>query len=194
MKVVQYNGFQGSEQTVNYFRFLEPRVKDKLIQKYLNSNEKEYSLTAYSTLFLQLNAILSLTSDGILEKRILDLGCGSIHNQDHFKYPQGFEPWLCRFLHEAGAKPIGIDIANLDNEEFEHYQLDLGEPNSLDFLADNSIDIAHSSLLFDSPTMVREMYERNPGIEIQNPATRLKQNLLPQLEKIIKPEGFFIYQ
>jgi hypothetical protein len=139
-------------------------------------------------------------------KTILDLGCGTIKNRsgfeswgsDYGKY--GFDPWLCRLLPYLGVKTIGIDIDNLDNEKFEHYSLNLLEPNSLSFLQDNSIDIAHTRWFFNSPTLMKMVYEEkfnqfdeNNYEQYKKAKEKLMNLLVPQLERIVKPEGLFIY-
>ncbi len=64
-----------------------------------------------------------------------------------------FEPWLCRVLKELGAEPVGIDIGNLEGEEFEHYQIDLTKKGALDFLPSESFDLIFSRLLASSPQL-----------------------------------------
>jgi hypothetical protein len=61
--------------------------------------------------------------------------------------------------------------------------MDLTEKDCLGFIPDYSIDIAHACLLFSSPTLIKKYGD----------AKQLKENLIPQLERIVRPEGFFIY-
>lgn len=101
--------------------------------------------------------------DNVKGKRILDLGCGSVSGtfetdnfneldrQDGIEPTRTFEPWLCRALVELGANPVGIDIGNLEGEEFEHFQIDLSKPGALDFLPDKSFDGANMRLFLTSP-------------------------------------------
>ena len=110
-------------------------------------------------------------------KVILDLGCGSSLNL-HSLTSRMFEPWLCRALYELGVHPIGIDLAGLRDETFESYGgIDLSR-QPLDLIADNSVDLAnaHELFIFD-------------GISYSS-AGRV---LLPQLERILRPGGVFIY-
>lgn len=122
-----------------------------------------------------LNQIRLHLNNNLKDKTILDLGCGTIN----YILGEKFEPWLARGLHEIGAKVIGIDKGNLNGELFKHYSIDLRNPNSLDFLKNNSIDLAGAFSLFDAPSLThpKETFEL----------------LLPQLERILKPEGVFIF-
>jgi len=102
-------------------------------------------------------------------KRILDLACGSAtsrapsgtsrriplaglaRNQKAGGYSSLFEPWLCRILAGLGAQPVGVDLGDLEGEDFEHHQADLGRLGALDFLPSHSFDAVHDSRLFGSP-------------------------------------------
>jgi len=142
-------------------------------------------------------------------KTFLDLGCGSNSRHDTFDEVSRFrEPWLCRALNELGVKVIGIDIGNLDGEEFEHYSLNLLNENALSFLPDNSIDIAHEFQFFDSPFLHdmisitdKELAEKvkNPEIPYWSAGDHskycleiTKRVLIPQLQRIVKPDGYFV--
>jgi len=57
-------------------------------------------------------------------------------------------------------------------------------PDSLGFLQDSSVDVAHARLLYSSP----QLEKLNRGN-----SKSLHEYLLPQLERIVKPEGFFVY-
>jgi len=136
----------------------------------------------------QLTTILSLIGKEFRNKTILDLGCGS--NGDSFDNKislktRSFEPWLCRALYELNIKCMGIDCGDLDNEKFEHCgYFNLLGPDSLGFLQDSSVDVAHARLLYSSP----QLEKLNRGN-----SKSLHEYLLPQLERIVKPEGFFVY-
>ena len=60
--------------------------------------------------------------------------------------------------------------------------LNLLSKKSLNFIPDNSIDIAHGRLLYSSPQL-----GRMGGNE-----ERIKKVLIPQLERILKPEGIYL--
>jgi hypothetical protein len=131
----------------------------------------------------QLLPIYNAMSGNFSGQKILDLGCGSPSDTyESKKYdPKKYEPWLCRVLLELGTHPIGIDMGNLETEKFEHYSLNFLVPDSLSFLGDASIDVAHVDLLFDSPSTPEEMHYDH-----------FKKILIPQLERIVKSDGFYI--
>lgn len=133
------------------------------------------------------NLIMMLSLLGKLEgKRILDLGCGSIFSEDGISSGI-FEPWLCRALARAGAKPIGIDIEGfLEKEPFEGHGIDLMKTGSLDFIAGGTVDLAFARSLFDSPKL-HDSYGYGAG-------ARLYKTLLPQLERVVKQEGYFLFE
>ena len=132
----------------------------------------------------KLYGILAVVGADLVNRKILDLGCGAAKSVD-CNGTRDFEPWVCRGLVELGTNPIGIDIFDNSKEKFENYQTDLTTPNSLNFIPDNSIDIAHSWGLFDSPFLRISV---GKGRKEDN----LLEILLPQLERIVKPEGIFI--
>ncbi len=175
---------QGSKSINGYIDF--NKLHETIVSKYGEFDDFH--------IFRETIAELSLGLD-ILNgnKKFLDLGCGARKgydqglSQETFKGKIDFQPILSRALHELGVKVIGIDYGNLDGEEFEHYSLNLLDENSLSFIPDYSIDIAHSSMLFDSPQLIklsRCAFEKDTR-------EKLKGVLLPQIERIVKPEGFF---
>lgn len=132
----------------------------------------------------QLPILLYLADGDLRYKVVLDLGCGSINFGDN--NCNSYEPWLCRILHKIGAKPIGIDISIFSqSEEFEAYKIDLLKPDSLHFLPDSYVDIAHANSLFDSPIL--------HSLHGPDCCQKLIENLLPQLERIVKKDGWFAY-
>ena len=165
---------------------LEKQLVPILVNKY-NGGEFDARLA----LLHQLLPLLSVTGGELKDKKILDLGCGS----NNLSLEGGgifddrmFEPWLCRGLYELDFNPIGIDYGDLKDESFEHYQLNLLDDNSLGFLPDNSIDVANAKGLFSSPFL------RNKVLNgLNSSEEELRKVLMPQLERIVKPEGWFIY-
>lgn len=164
---------------------IEGELEPIFLKKY-NDKEMEHCLF----LIHQMSYVLFAASRELKGKTILDLGCGSndfdIEGEGMRKH-RGLEPWLCRALLELGAIPIGIDIGDLSKENFEHYQLDLLKPNALSFFKDNSVDIANAHELLSSPYLSRAYQGEGSAGEA------LKRILIPQLERIVKPEGYFIY-
>ena len=88
-----------------------------------------------------------------------------------------FEPWVPRILHELGAEMTGVDIGNLEGEEFTHF----GGINLLDtdilerVLPKDHFDAVHVRLVEDSPVFKAECRKRGitpkEGIEkIKNAA------------------------
>ena len=129
-------------------------------------------------------------------KRILDIACGSntskapsaihinspfgkrkIRNRKNDGYTAQFEPWFCRLLLELEARPVGVDIGDLQGEAFEHYYADLGRQGALNFLPDRSFDAIQDSRLFGSPEFTAQFPHqadrRNVAAEIRNQERRL---------------------
>jgi hypothetical protein len=138
-------------------------------------------------------------------ERVLDIACGSttskapaslfvdtpfgeqhisVSNSDG--YAAQFEPWFCRILVELGAGPVGIDLGNLDQEIFEHYHVDLGQPGALNFLPERSFDAVQDSRLFGSPEFTRQFPEQADRLNIAAEIWRQEQRLL-------KPNGIVIH-
>jgi len=161
---------------------------DKLIANYgifpTGKYDSEFRSWLASKLAENVWPIYHVLNGDISQKRILDLGCGSRGGTPDSGYGDTrkmYEPWLCRALLELGVSPIGVDIGSLLGERFEYHTLNLLSPDSLKFLGDNSVDVAHVELLFDSPT----------GYEMKG-FRNLRGFLVPQLERIVKPHGYFI--
>jgi len=133
----------------------------------------------------QLAIMLQFLGD-IKDKTVLDLGCGSATSPDYelgcpnSKKYRSFEPWFLRKVHMLGAKAIGIDLGDLSKEEFTRYQRDLFNPNTFVDFDSNSIDFAHASMLFDSPS-------------VQHNGDVLLERILPHLERILKSEAVFMF-
>jgi SAM-dependent methyltransferase len=153
-----------------------------------------------------------LGAHGELEgKSLLDLGCGStsydrtfgntnrvmregyfIENPLGVAYRSPFEPWLPRILHELGMHVIGIDYGSLEDEEFEHYShIDLLQEDVLQMIPDRSLDYVHTAMLWNSPLMEQMMWKRE-GVRTAFAAQTLRERLLPQIKRVLKPEGLFL--
>lgn len=195
------------------------------ILKYLETNTSsdfgQALKLGFSPLSLKshLKYVYRVTGDSIQGKTFLDLGCGSTSYDHSFGFDnymnqtrgkdRTFEPWLCRFLHELGARVVGIDVGNLAGEKFEHYSLDLLAENALACIPDHSVDYVHSKLLYSSPqlgNMVRKSHFPqiaeevkdqsrpywNVGDQEQLAERVLKQRLLPQIERVLKLDGIYL--
>lgn len=156
---------------------LERGVKEVVRRKYGESD--------YSRKLLELVPILHLLGD-LEGKTILNLGCGAKESWDYdlgsgiTRKKRMYEPWLCRELHELGAKVIGVDGGASQGEEFEFHQLNLmSSGNFLDSLPDSSIDLACAFSLFDSPSLHR--------------GRDLFEFFVRKLRTKVKPQGYFFF-
>jgi hypothetical protein len=101
-------------------------------------------------------------------------------------YTAQFEPWFCRMLMELGAHPVGVDLGDLEQESFEHYHADLGQPGALDFLPGSSFDAVHDSRLFGSPEFTTQFPRQAERLKVAAEIWRQEQRLL-------KPDGIVIH-
>jgi len=192
METIKYKDVKPSKEAlVEVNRILSKDFIEKLVQNHGVFPRESYDevirdLDIFIKLNHQLVQIYTVLEGTVDKKRILDLGCGAYGNrtvESTWDTARRYEPWLCRALMELGANPIGIDIGSLNREKFEHYSINLLEPDALKFLETSSIDVANASMLFDSPTL-----EDMTRIESE----KLKKLLIPQLERIVKPDGHFL--
>jgi hypothetical protein len=129
--------------------------------------------------------------------RILDIACGSRSSRAPAGFPtaspvspQGytalFEPWFCRILFALGAKPVGIDIGDLNGEQFEHYEADVSRAGALDFLPQQSFDAVHDSRLFGSPEFTARFPDRADAL-------RIAREIVHQEDRLLKRGGIVIH-
>ena len=97
---------------------------------------------------------------------------------------RNFEPWFPRLLLGIGAHPVGIDIGDLHDEEFEHYTFDLSKKDALSFLPDKSFDAVHMRLFTSSPQL-EEITDKKRRDE-------LNQELARQISRLLKDGGKII--
>ncbi len=143
------------------------------------------------------------TVANLQKKRILDIACGSnssrlpvapaatlfgrgLFRPEHKGYTALFEPWFCRILVELGAAPVGIDRGDLQNEVFEHYAVDLGQPGALNFLPDHSFDGIQDSRLFGSPEFTEEFPRQSERLEVA-------REIFTQEKRLLKDGGILIH-
>jgi hypothetical protein len=122
----------------------------------------------------QIPYILQELRGNVRGKTILDLGSGSTFG--------GYKPWLCRILYHMGANPIAVDLGKFRNEPFIAYSADLSQPNALRMIPDNSVDLANAKMFFTCSDL-RSM----------RPNAYLREQLRPQLERVLKQDASFIY-
>ena len=129
------------------------------------------------------------------DKTVLDLGCGSIQPEEN---DRSFEPWFPRYMFELGAKPVGVDIGSLEGEPYEHYQIDLSVPGSLDFLPDKSFDIIHTKAFMGwnpSPILKKNLKDRviRSGSEVSQEELlkQIRDNINIQIKRLLKDGGIF---
>ena len=129
-------------------------------------------------------------------RRILDIACGSnssrapsrlrIHTplgqlllgRPRKGYTALFEPWFCRILLQLGADPVGVDIGDLEREDFTHYRVDLGQTGALDFLPAQSFDAIQDSRLFGSPEFTAQFVHSADRLTVAREIRRQERRLL----------------
>ena len=121
-------------------------------------------------------------------KRILDIASGSNSSRSPStgKRTTLFEPWFARLLLELGAAPVALDSGDLDDERFEHHQVDIGQLGALDFLPAESFDGVQDSRLFGSPEF-RKAYPHRRDHD------RVKTEIARQERRLLKPDGVLIH-
>ncbi len=103
-------------------------------------------------------AQIALEVRGLLDKQVLDLGCGSERDPSgESDLDRGYPPWYCRLAHEAGAKVTGIDLFPNIGERFTTivgdlitYSFDVFTDNSLDAVNNDSFCLPKESKRFNS--------------------------------------------
>ncbi|MBP7058301.1 hypothetical protein KBB06_03125 [Candidatus Gracilibacteria bacterium] len=122
------------------------------------------------------------------DKIIVDLGCGNNGGTaENADFDSRYQPWFCRILQELGAKPIGIDMGNLDGEPFEHFQEDLAAESPLKTLPPQYADAVFADDFYHSPQLI-EMKIQNRSLDIRN----LRQRIFPAIKRVLKSHGFYV--
>ena len=194
MKRLDYKQVEVTEQT-------NQQVEDLITLKFVGDLYRESGRLCtpdpriYNTMkILQSSLRVLFSLDQQPPHPILDLGCGANgKTEESRKYKHGqYEPWLCRALHKLGKQVIGIDIGDLSEEKFPYIETSLLDPHSLDSIRDNSIYIAHANMLFNSPELERQATGKRVENATSTSRKALEQVLLPQLDRILVPEGIFL--
>ena len=166
----------------------EVDVEYRFIAKELvesTKSQRDFIVNEYAS--NKLAHLLSVTNGALEGKTVLELGCGAIRGE-----PMGggeyYEPWLCRILHELGVAVTGIDVVpSVLEEPFVAYAQNLLSDTSLDMLEDNSIDVACAFGLLTSPMLLRDLLYTNMS------ALDFEVDVIRRLERVVKPEGTFVY-
>lgn len=158
---------------------------EKLVEELNKKLITVYNAPVHYHSICQLKAIFNIMDP--YGKTILDLGCGQSFDRDRM-----FEPWVLRALHEYGAKCIGLDAGSLAPrfERFNTYdRINVFEENSLGMLDTHSIDIACAFALFNDP-------HTTIGWDLSSQIERDKmaKDFLSQLERVVKPDGYFLFE
>ena len=138
-------------------------------------------------------------------KRILELGCGCLsNNYESENSPESiYGPWMGRFMHSmkdgTGIEYIGVDCGGNTEEKFDYRRLDLLEPDALSReFKEDYFDLVLAFMLFNSPELAvrngqkKEYYEYNWNADAKS-AKGLADIIMPQLERIAKPDGVFLW-
>lgn len=174
------------------------------IPEYYHPLDTDIAFTPFkiiaSPLIKQLTWIFFAANGQVEGKRILDLGCGSTgsteESSEHYDLGLSlYHPWLCRTLDRLGAYPIGVDIGELQHEKFETHRVNLLTPNALGDIPDGTIDIVHSRALFDSPELYEQFQKHlpTPWLSMDKRDNYLMELLQPQVMRVLKPSGVFVY-
>ena len=168
----------------------------ELLRRALRELHRRHDLTAKIAAEPNLRAIMTEFVSRLMDafgslstirgQSVLDIACGSNSSRSPAtgERTAEFEPWMCRLLLELGARPVGIDIGDLDGEAFEHHLVDLGIHGALDFLATGSFDAVHESRLFGSP----EFHAAHAS-----GAERIRREIHRQERRLLRPGGIVIH-
>jgi SAM-dependent methyltransferase len=217
MKIIHYYNIIGIVEGRNKARkelddILKSEIFDELrIVDNLEKNESFKRDRINDDLWDNYRKIMIVMDYQLFGKKILDLGCGATGgNIESKEYNNEYEPWLCRALYQQKlnmedrygkdseygtmTQITGVDCADLSKEVFPNKRLNLLEKNVLiNNFEEQSFDLITSFMLFNSP----ELEKRTTGQELSDAslttALNLKKTLLPQIRRLLKPEGIFLY-
>jgi SAM-dependent methyltransferase len=161
-------------------------------------------------LIAELKRLIEITSNSrdLINKSILDLGCGSKETADRAQLIQfflwiirssqlnQFHPWYARIAHEAGAKVVGVDIASNSSEEFESRILDLTNPHALTCFDNESFDAVNNFCLTVPPESHRAQSGTSPaiirrfGMDTEQ-AFELNREIFYQVQRLLRNGGTY---
>lgn len=161
------------------------RIATQLIDKYRPGLDETITESMRERIFFHIDKLRQTFGDlnEVKGKQIIDVACGSRCYPDNMggKY----DPWMSRLLVSLGATPIGIDIAEQQEEAFTPHPADLTVPNALTSLASNSVD-AYYICAFPTRKAIAHIVEKG----LTWPAIR--ENILSHLNRALKPGGVVI--
>ena len=202
MKIIHRDNIEVDLNTSHDLTWYVCREVTKGSMNYVNQYENSYGL---NPVFIRLDRIwqkiITIFDYETSGKQILELGCGA--NGQHIEsdyFSHKYQPWLGRFLHatkdKTGIGYVGVDVGDLSSERFSHFQMNLLGRNCLtDTFSKNQFDLVIAYMLFNSPELEKQatnVVEKKDAS--YKTALKLKENLVPQLETIIKSEGTFLWQ
>ncbi len=150
-------------------------------------------------IYSQWRTLLEALNNKTKKIKLLDLGCGAESgNMESVKYDNEYFPWLGRFIYQTrkrtGIEYVGVDCGDISNELFYGRQLNLLDRKSLiNEFPPNYFDIAVAFMLFNSPELERAITGRDRPNASSKSAKILAKSMVPQLEKIVKQDGIFLW-
>lgn len=154
---------------------------------------------AFNNLDRNWRMILEVLNYDTAGKKILDLGCGCFEgNVESGRYDGMYGSWMGKFMsltkEKTGLEYIGVDCGDNSSESFDSRKIDLLEEGALvrEF-SEGYFDLATGFMLFNSP----ELEKRVSGMDVRDAhgssGKKLADVIFPQLEKIVKKNGSFLW-
>ena len=163
-----------------------------------NSKYAQYQIANAGSLLGMLDYFAAKPGE-VWGKRFLDLGCArenpdSEHDNGNRKIRTcSYDPWLCRYLYEAGAVVVGIDVREQKDERFFSYQMDLSKVGELSFIPDKSFDIVVCIHVIDffarSGSQARLRLKNTTSVK---DIRQMEGELLEQARRILVEGGQFL--
>lgn len=181
------------------------RIWKKVVDSYACSGDK--ALAAIDTMMERMAKMAAIMGGGLglgvlKGKAVLDIGCGSMDSENRSRISQPettWQPWLCRCLLAAGAKPAGIDIEP-NTEKFRTYQGDVTLEETFAAFKDGSFDIVNNRALLpgrdlDSPDDMSPALRRTArarfGTDDEGCLKKAAALLYSQAQRLLKEGGWY---